>query len=120
MKEDVLRMVIDFHDKAILTKACTSSFITLILKVPNPQVLLEYRTICLVGNLYKILSKLLATRLKVVIGKLISIKQSAFIKGRNIMDGILMVKEIIDLAKIENIICMRMKVDYEKDYDSVR
>ncbi|XP_058766469.1 uncharacterized protein LOC131640079 [Vicia villosa] len=89
VKEDVMRFVGDFHSKAILTKACTSSFINLIPKLSNPQLLSQYRITCLVSSLYKILSKLLASRLKNVIGKLISVKQSAFIKGISILDGIL-------------------------------
>lgn len=35
IKDDVSRFVMDFHEKARLTKACTSSFITLISKVKN-------------------------------------------------------------------------------------
>ncbi|XP_058756614.1 uncharacterized protein LOC131629831 [Vicia villosa] len=118
-EEDVMRFIRDFHEKARLTKACTSSFITLIPKVPNPQFLSEYRPICLVGSLYKILSKLLAMRLKSVIGNLFFIKQSTFIKCRNILDGILTVNKILDLAKREKRSCLVSKVDYDKAYDSV-
>src|SRR4051812_11463917 len=94
-----------FDDKAIFTKACTASFIALIPKVLNPQSLAEYRPICLVGSLQKILSKLLAGRLKEVIDILVSTKQSAFIKNRNIMDGILLVNEVMDMAKREGSKC---------------
>lgn len=51
-------------------------------------------------------------RLKCVIGKIISINQSAFISGRNIMDGILMVNEVLDLAKRDKKGCLVLKVDY--------
>lgn len=71
LKEDVTRYVKDFHNKTTLSKAITSSFLTLIPKNSNPQGLDEYRPICLVGYLHKILSKLLASRLKVVLGSLI-------------------------------------------------
>lgn len=77
VKEDVLRFVGDFHSKAILTKVCTSSFIALIPKVVNPQSLTEFIPICLLGNLYKLISKLLAAKIKRIIGKLIPVKQSA-------------------------------------------
>lgn len=60
IKDDVFRFVKDFHSKAKLIKACTSSFLFLISKVNNPLYLSEYRIICLVGCLYKILVKLLA------------------------------------------------------------
>lgn len=74
-----------FHSKAKITKT----------KILNPQLLSKYRPNCLVGNLHKILSKILAARLKSVIGNLISIKQSTFIKQRNIMDVIFMVTKFM-------------------------
>lgn len=119
LKFDILNFFTDFHEKAVLIKACTSSFITVIPKVKNPQSLLEYRPICLVGSLLKILSKLLAGRLKEVIWNLISAKQSAFIKDRNILDVILMVNEVMDMAKREGLKCLVLKVDFEKAYDCV-
>lgn len=99
LKEDTLKFVADFNSKVILTRACTSSFITLILEVMNPQSLSEYQPICLVRSLHKILSKLLTGRIKEVIESLNSIKQNAFIKNRNILDGVLMVNEAMHLAK---------------------
>lgn len=74
LKDGILKFVADFHSRLTLIKACTSYFITLISKVKNPQSLLEYRPICLVGSLQKILSKLLPGRLKDFIGGLVSVK----------------------------------------------
>lgn len=50
----MILFVKDFHSKAKLTKACTSSFFTLIRKVNNPQSLSEYTPVCLVGCFRKI------------------------------------------------------------------
>src|SRR4051812_14532869 len=68
IKMDVISFVEDFYKDAKLTKACTSSFLALIPKINNPHSLSEYRPICLVGSLYNILSKLLSTRLKCLLG----------------------------------------------------
>ncbi|CAI8601136.1 unnamed protein product [Vicia faba] len=57
--------------------------------------------------------------MKMVIDNIVSPKQSAFTPGRNITDSILMINEVLDLAKIEKRSCMALKVDYEKAYDSV-
>jgi hypothetical protein len=45
--------------------------------------------------------------------------QSVFIKGRNLVDGVMVVNEVIDLAKKTGKECIVLKVDFEKAYDSV-
>jgi hypothetical protein len=59
----------------------------------------DFRPISLVASLYKILAKLLANRLRTVIGSVISDTQTTFIKGRQILDGILVANEVVDEAK---------------------
>ncbi|GAU13800.1 hypothetical protein TSUD_261270 [Trifolium subterraneum] len=49
--------------------------------------------------MYKVLAKVLANRLKLVINKVISETRSAFVKERQIMDGILIANEVVDDAK---------------------
>ncbi|XP_058783955.1 uncharacterized protein LOC131658705 [Vicia villosa] len=116
---DVFTFVKDFFLKARLIKGCTSSFLALIPKVQNPQSLSEYRPICLVGSMYKILAKILAIRLRNVVGKLVSCNQTAFVSGRSIEDGVLVVNEVLDLAKRSKRDCAVLKVDFEKSYDRV-
>jgi len=60
-------------------KGVNITFITLIPKVENPQRLSNFRPISLVGGMYKILAKVLAHRLNLVIGSVISDAQFAFI-----------------------------------------
>ncbi|PNX97198.1 cysteine-rich receptor-like protein kinase, partial [Trifolium pratense] len=119
VKSDILDFLNEFHHSAILPKAITASFLALIPKKDHPQELCDYRPICLIGSLYKILSKILAARLKCVLGKLISGCQSAFLPSRQIMDGVVVINEIIDLAKRNNTECMIFKVDFERAYDTV-
>ncbi|MCI14026.1 RNA-directed DNA polymerase (Reverse transcriptase) [Trifolium medium] len=45
--------------------------------------------------------------------------QSAFLKGRLLVDGVLIVNEVVDLAKKSGKDCLIFKVDFEKAYDSV-
>ncbi|CAJ2673784.1 unnamed protein product [Trifolium pratense] len=109
----------EFHNNAILPKAVTASFLTLIPKKDHPQILFDYRPICLIGSLYKILSRILANRLKRVLGKVISNCQSAFLPQRQILDGVLILNEILDLAKRRKDECLLFKVDFERAYDTV-
>ncbi|GAU33427.1 hypothetical protein TSUD_380630 [Trifolium subterraneum] len=119
VKYDVMAFLSEFHDKAILPKAVTASFLTLIPKKDHPQDLFDYRSICLIGSLYKIVSKILANWLKRVLGKLISNCQSAFLPSRQILDGVVVLNEIIDLAKRRKDNCLLFKVDFERAYDTV-
>ncbi|PNY01074.1 cysteine-rich receptor-like protein kinase, partial [Trifolium pratense] len=96
-----------------------STFIALIPKVDSPQRLNDFRPISLVGCLYKILAKVLANRLRLVIGSVISEAQSAFVKDRQILDGILVANEVVDEARRSKKELMMFKVDFEKAYDSV-
>ncbi|XP_058757405.1 uncharacterized protein LOC131630662 [Vicia villosa] len=52
-------------------------------------------------------------------GRLISCNQSAFVPGRNMLDGVLLVNEVIDWAKRNKSSCLLLKVDFEKAYDSL-
>ncbi|GKD61016.1 putative RNA-directed DNA polymerase, eukaryota, reverse transcriptase zinc-binding domain protein [Tanacetum coccineum] len=58
-----------------------SSFFTLIPKVNNPTLIIDFRPISLIGIHYKIIAKILANRLSKVIDKIVSKEQPAFIAG---------------------------------------
>ncbi|GAU35310.1 hypothetical protein TSUD_389350 [Trifolium subterraneum] len=119
LKDDVRVLFDKFFVKADLPRSFSSYFITLIPKVHSSFNIRDFNPISLVGSLYKIIAKVLAKRLTKVMDKLISPNQSAFIKGRQFVDGVLAVNEIIDLAKKSRKECLIFKVDFEKAYDSV-
>jgi len=72
-----------------------------------------------VGCFYKVLAKVLTNRLRNVIGSVVSYTQSAFIKGKQILDGILIANEVVDEARRMDKELLMFKVDFEKAYDSV-
>ncbi|XP_028106898.1 uncharacterized protein LOC114305951 [Camellia sinensis] len=69
-------------------------------------------------SLYKILAEVLANRMKQVMPRIISESQSAFLRGRNILDGILIANEVVDGWRKSNKKGLVLKLDFEKAYDS--
>ena len=59
-------------------------------------------------------------RLSSVAEKLISPSQTAFIKGRYIYDGAVMLHEVIHELKQKKMQGVLLKIDFEKTYDSIR
>ena len=114
-----MRFITEFHRNGRLTKGINATFIALIPKVSSPQRLNDFRPISLVGCMYKVLAKILANRLRVVIGSVVSDAQSAFVKGKQILDGILVANETVDEARRLKKEMLLFKVDFEKAYDSV-
>lgn len=118
VKQEVIGFVQEFYINAPFPKAITASFLALIPKRDNLHSLSNYKPISLIGSIYNIITKILALRLKRVLGKFISTCQSSFLPNRQIMDGVLVDNEIIDLAKRRDQ-CLLLKVDFEKAYNSV-
>ncbi|RVW55159.1 LINE-1 reverse transcriptase-like [Vitis vinifera] len=120
VKEDLLGLFKEFHDQNSFIKSLNHTFLVLIPKKGGGvEDLGDYRPISLLGGLYKLLAKVLANRLKKVIGKVISPDQNAFVKGRQILDGSLIANEVIDSWQKrgeKGIVC---KLDIEKAYDSI-
>lgn len=98
---------------------CNSAFISLIPKKTDPISFLDYHPICLIGCMSKVISKFLASRLKIVIASIVGDEQSAYIKDRNILDGHLIVNEVISWINNAKKTCMLFKVDFDKAFDSV-
>ncbi|GJW94140.1 RNA-directed DNA polymerase, eukaryota, partial [Tanacetum coccineum] len=74
----------------------------------------------LIGCLYKVVTKILALRLSAIISGLISDVQTAFVPGRQILDGPFIINELLAWCKHYKHQAMVFKVDFAKAYDSVR
>nr|GEU32234.1 RNA-directed DNA polymerase, eukaryota [Tanacetum cinerariifolium] len=79
-----------------------------------------HRPISLIGSMYKIISKILANRLVVVLGGLVNEIQSTFVADKQILDGPFILNELVQWCKKKKKQSLVFKVDFEKAYDSVR
>jgi hypothetical protein len=119
LSSDIMAVFNDFHARSWFEKSLNASFISLIPKAPGAISLKDFQPISLVGGVYKIIAKVLANRLKSMLEKVISKSQSAFIKGRQIVDPILIADECLDSRIRSGELGMMCKMDLEKAYDRV-
>ena len=119
VKHEVMGFFAQFHSSGRFERSLNSTFIVLIPKKGGTYNLKDFRPISLVGSFYKILAKVLANRLKRVVGNVISNSQHAFVEDRQILDAVLIANEALD-SRLKSakggIIC---KMDIEKVYDHV-
>lgn len=119
VKEDVMRMVREFHTNGKLVKGCNSSFIVLIPKIEGVGGINHLRPISLIGSIYKIIAKVLASRMKGIVDKLIGESPSAFHTWRNILDGVVVLNELLEEARQKKRRWIVFKVDFAKAFDSI-
>ena len=92
---------------------------TLIPKIEVPSSPNHFRPISLCSTIYKIISKVMAGRLKVVLGKIIHPLQGAFVPERLIQDNVLLAHEVFHSFRKKSGAkgWLAIKLDMEKAYD---
>ncbi|CAN1325750.1 LINE-1 retrotransposable element ORF2 protein [Linum perenne] len=96
--------------------------IALIPKVEKPTSMKDLRLISLCNVLYRIITKTLANRMKSLMPKVIGPEQSAFVKGRSIVDNVMIAFEVLHSMKRRQrnkIGEVALKVDISKAFDRV-
>lgn len=119
--DDLVKEVLEAVNGDHIPAGWNDTTIVLISKVKDPTMVTQFRPISLCNVVYKVISKLLANRLKAILPVIISEQQSAFVAGRLITDNILIAYESIHTIKRKQGkkgICA-VKLDMHKAYDRV-
>lgn len=115
---EVVEAITQFFQNGKLLRAINTTTITLIPKVPNPTYVKDFKSIA--SCTYKIIAKILSSKLKLMVDYLVGPSQSALIGGRIIMDNVILADELVKGYDKKNVSprCT-IKVDISKGYDSV-
>jgi len=119
IKKDLLMPVNCFSRGQLDLDRLNYGMITLIPKEPEAKTLKKFRPISLLNCSFKIFAKMLNNRLVVVADRLIASNQTAFIKGRYILESVVAAHEIIHEIHRNKEEGIMLKLDYEKAYDRV-
>lgn len=121
IKPEFIQAVQNFFSSGHLLRQWNSTFITLIPKSKGACTFNEFRPISLTNVCYKVISKILANRLKPFLEKIISPNQTAFIEGRWINENGIIAQEVIHFMNKSKARkgWVAQKIDLSKAFDKV-
>ena len=91
----VINAVLDFLNFGYMVPKINYTHIVLIPKIKSPKKISDFHPINLCNVIYKIISKVLANRLKQILPYIISLTQSAFVPRRLITNNVLVAYETL-------------------------
>lgn len=119
IKGDILAMFEDFYRGDLDVYRLNFALVTLVPKVSDACNMKQFRPISLLNCSFKMFSKLLTNRLGTVAQRLVATNQSVFIKGRYILESVVVAHEIVHSLHKSQEKGVVLKLDYEKAYDRV-
>ena len=118
----MFQVVLSSLNSGAILKSINHTFITLIPKVNNLEKVFDFQPISLCNVIYKIVSKVIANRLKPMLNSIISETESAFTTDHLITNNILIAFENLHHMKTNYTGkkgFMTLKMDMSKAYDRV-
>jgi hypothetical protein len=94
--------------------------VILLPKVNQAERIQQFRPICLLNISFKIFTKVATIRLNTVADHVVRPSQTAFMQGRNILDGVVILHEAVHELHTKKLNGVILKLDFEKAYDKVK
>ena len=120
IKDDLMTLFLEFHKGELPLYSLNFGTIILLHKCSDAATIQQYKSICLLNVSFKIFTKALTNRVSGVADKVIGPTQSAFIPGRNVMEGTVILHETIHELHRKKQSGVILKIDFEKAYDKVK
>eukprot|EP00253_Pinus_taeda_P016024 PITA_16024 len=117
--QDILDVVEVCRMSRTILKVLNTSFISLIPRQDNALTLDRFRPIALCNVVYKIISKVIANRLKPLLPSLISVEKIGYVEGRQILNNIIQMHEVVHSLLSNKKAGMIMKLDLAKASDKL-
>ncbi|CAL8157860.1 unnamed protein product [Prunus armeniaca] len=116
---DIYALVIKAFTECKVPEKLNYTVITLVPKVTNPHTMVQFMPISLCSTLYKVISKIIVARLRLILPCLISLNQVSFVLSRHITDNILITQELMHKFKLSKGKkgFVTWKIDLSKAYD---
>ena len=115
-----INMINGCFEDGQLTESQRLGYISLLCKkLDAPQFLMNWRPISLLNVDYKIISKSLCNRLKMVMSSLVSIDQTCAVPGRSILDNCHLLRCISDYVDQKGMHVAIISLDQRKAFDRV-
>jgi hypothetical protein len=120
IKGDVL-MALDVIQRGHVFKfrLLNTTYISLLSKKMDDVEVKDFRPISLIHSFAKLVAKLMATRLAPLLPSLVSMNQSAFVRGRRIHDNFMLVQQIVKSLHRKKEPHILLKLDISKSFDFV-
>ena len=119
MGMDLLQVLEDSRSSGWIPASFNTTFIALIPKSDNARTLNDFMPISLCNCVYKIISKVIAVRLKSILSEHISAEQFGFLEGRQIHEAVGVAQEGLHSLKARRMKGAILKIDLSKAYDRV-
>jgi hypothetical protein len=119
IKDDLLSLFHEFHKGHLPLFSLNFGIITLLPKQKEAKQIQQFRPICLLNVSFKSFTKVMENRVALVAQKVIKPSQTAFMTGRNIMEGMVILHETLHEMHRKKLDGVILKLDFEKAYDKV-
>lgn len=119
IREEIKAMIDDLNENKFDLARLNYGVINLIPKIQEANEVKQYRPICVSNVIFKIFTKMMSNRLTELADSIIGKNQSAFIKGRYIVDSAVILHEVLHELRVKNLQGVVMKIDFEKAYDRI-